>query len=52
MKQKRNENTTTQFTMRINNSLYEVIKQNAVKFKRSIAKQIEFMLEQAVESKN
>ena len=38
--------TITQFTMRINNQLYEVIKQNAVKFKRSIAKEIEYELEQ------
>ena len=37
-----NKKETTQFTMRIENSLYEVIKQNAVKNKRSIAKEIEF----------
>ena len=41
-----NKKETTQFTMRIENSLYEVIKQNAVKNKRSIAKEIEFELEQ------
>lgn len=41
-----NENKTTQFTMRIDNQLYEVIKQNAIRFKRSIAKEIEFELEE------
>lgn len=34
------------FTMRIENSLYQTIKDSANKFKRSIAKEIEFELEE------
>lgn len=34
------------FTMRMNKELYEIIKDNATKFKRSIAKEIEFELEE------
>lgn len=45
MKPNRNENEITQFTMRINTELYEIIKQRAVINKRSTAKEIEFSLE-------
>lgn len=41
--QKQNE---TRFTMRMNNILYEVMKENAKKNKRSIAKEIEFELDE------
>jgi len=40
----------TRFTMRINSELLEKIKLEAVKSKRSTAKQIEFILEQYVEN--
>lgn len=43
-----NHKEKTQFTMRIENSLYEEIKQSAKKNKRSIAKEIEFKLEQSL----
>lgn len=36
----------TQFTMRIDNEVYELVKHSAEKNKRSIAKEIEFILEQ------
>ena len=45
MKPNPNVNEITQFTMRIENSLYEVSKQKAKENKRSIAKEIEFSLE-------
>ena len=45
MKPNLNVNEITHFTMRIENSLYEVIKQRAKENKRSIAKEIEFSLE-------
>ena len=48
-----NTNTNeVRFTMRINKELYEIIKQNAIRFKRSIAKQIEFELEELLLRKN
>ena len=37
----------TRFTCRLPNKLYSVIKEEAVKNKRSIAKEIEFTLENA-----
>ena len=40
----------TRFTMRINTELLEKIKAEAEKSKRSTAKQIEFILEQYIES--
>lgn len=46
MKPQRNKIETTQFTMRLENNLYQIIKDNAKKYKRSIAKEIEFELEE------
>ena len=40
----------TRFTMRINSALLEKIKLDAEKSKRSTAKQIEFILEQYINS--
>lgn len=40
----------TRFTMRIDSQLLEKIKREAVKNKRSTAKQIEFILEQYIEA--
>lgn len=40
----------TRFTMRMNSELLEKIKREAEKSKRSTAKQIEFILEQYMES--
>ena len=40
------ETSIVQFTMRIESSLYERIKQSALKNKRSIAKEIAFIIEQ------
>ena len=42
----------TRFTMRINSELLEKIKAEAEKSKRSTAKQIEFILEQYIETLN
>ena len=36
----------TQFTMRIDNNVYKHVKESAAKNKRSIAKEIEYILEQ------
>lgn len=43
-------NDQTRFTMRIRTDLLEKIKKDAVKSKRSTAKQIEFILEQYIAS--
>ena len=40
----------TRFTMRISNDLYAKVKEQAIKNKRSIAKEIEFILEHAIEN--
>lgn len=40
------------FTMRMTQDVYEKIKQSAFVNKRSIAKEIEFRLEQSLNSKN
>lgn len=45
-----NNTTQTRFTMRIENNIYESIKKLAKENKRSIAKQIEFMLEKALKT--
>lgn len=40
------------FTLRLNKDLFEKVKQNAVKNKRSIAKQIEYYLEEYTKIQN
>ena len=45
MKPNLNVNEITQFTMRIEKNLHELIKNKAKENKRSIAKEIEFSLE-------
>lgn len=40
--------TEVRFTMRMDNSLYEKLKVEAVKNKRSIAKEIEFIVEEEI----
>lgn len=47
-----NENTKeVRFTLRIMQELYEIVKQSAFDNKRSIAKEIEFILEQNLKKK-
>lgn len=46
MKPDRNEKGIIQFTMRIDTKLYKIIVNNAQRFKRSIAKEIEYELEE------
>lgn len=41
----------TQFTMRINTELWEIVKKEAEKNKRSAVKEIEFILEQFFNNK-
>lgn len=43
--------STKVYTLRIDTQLFEQIKKLAVENKRSIAKEIEFMLEQAITNK-
>ena len=40
----------TQFTMRMNNSVYERLKKRAERNKRSIAKELEYITEQAIQA--
>ena len=42
-------NDIKRFTMRIDNKVYEVVKQEAKRNKRSVAKEIEFVLEKCYE---
>ena len=45
MKPEQNKRETTQFTMRIENGLYELVKASALRNKRSTVREIEFALE-------
>lgn len=47
-----NEKSEKVFTLRIKNELFELIKKEAEKNKRSITKHIEFILEKSIEKDN
>ncbi|MED4083902.1 Arc family DNA-binding protein [Halalkalibacterium halodurans] len=43
---------TKRFTLRLNNDLFEKVKEEAEKNKRSVAKEMEYILELQIKNKN